>query len=69
MHFDLTISLGNIVTVAFIMGMIWRIERAYNLYSVEHEMLIADYCARHEIHVRDLPTRTKGVTSWRGSGG
>jgi hypothetical protein len=61
MHFDATISIGNIVAFFTIIGAIWRIERLMNWFLIEHEILIKDYCSRQNppIEIGDLPTRSK----------
>jgi hypothetical protein len=30
-------------------------------FSQEHEVLIRDYCERHDINMDDFPTRLKGL--------
>ena len=62
MHFDLSFTLGNVVTISTLMGLgaiLLRVDRTLRRFAVEHEMLIADYCKREGIRVRDLPTRSK----------
>ena len=66
MHFDLTISLGNILTIIGC-GLMWlrkerRMERLVEKFLIEHEILIADYCKRMGIDASELPTRIKGLT-------
>ena len=63
------ITLGQIAIIIAIIGSTWsvqrillKMQRTMDLHLVEHEMLIADYCERHGIHVRDLPTRAKRGT-------
>lgn len=59
MHFDFTISIGNIATFALVVLTLFRIDRLAAKFLVEHEILIADYCKRMGIEVRDMPTRMK----------
>ena len=62
MHFDLSFTLGNVVTISTLMGLgaiLLRVDRTLRRFAVEHEMLIADYCKREGIRVRDLPTRSR----------
>ena len=59
MHFDLTISLGNLVIFAGILGGILRVEWLFRSYALEHELLIRDYCERKGIPLKDLLTRMK----------
>lgn len=61
MHLDFSISIGQLAVLVTLLGLIWRVERAYNLYSIEHEILMADYCERKGIDLRRLPTRSKGL--------
>ena len=59
MHFDFTISIGNIVTICVAAGAVWRMEGLLRWFMVEHEILIQDYCKRVGIEIKELPTRTK----------
>lgn len=59
MHFDFTVTLGNLITVVALIGAIWRAERLLQWFLVEHEILIKDYCERHGVEVKDLPTRSR----------
>lgn len=61
MHFDFTISLGNILTIAAILGLIWRVDRVVAKFLIEHEMLMGWYCKEHDIKLQDIPTRMKGI--------
>jgi hypothetical protein len=67
MHFDLSISLGNVLTVIGV-AVIWfrkerRMEHLIEKFLIEHELMVIDYCKRLGISVEDLPTRMKGL--WR----
>ena len=63
MRLDLTISLGNIITIATVciaaVGMVTRINKLLDRFFVEHEMLIKDYCDRTGQKSVDLPTRVR----------
>lgn len=61
MHFDFTISLGNLVTLAMLGFGLFRMDRLAAKFLVEHEILIADYCSRMGIKVENMPTRMKGL--------
>jgi hypothetical protein len=61
MHFDFSFSLGNIITLGAIGVAFFRIDRVAAKFLVEHEILIAEYCKRNDIEVRDLPTRIKSL--------
>jgi hypothetical protein len=61
MHFDFTISLGNILTIVALVGLILRIDKVVRKFLIEHEMLINWYCKEHNIELKDIPTRMKGL--------
>ena len=61
MHFDFTISLGNLITMFLIAAALFRMDRLAAKFLVEHEILIADYCKRIGIEIEDMPTRMKGL--------
>jgi hypothetical protein len=68
MRFDFSISIGNIVTFAALLGGIWRVEKflrstqsLLQKFSIEHEILIQDYCKRNQIDLNAFPTRMKGL--------
>jgi hypothetical protein len=58
MHFEFTMTLGQLITFTTVLIGIWRIEGLGRKYLVEHEILIRDYCERHNLKVHDLPTRS-----------
>ena len=61
MHFSLTITFGNVVTIITLIGVLVRVDYRINKwvarFSMEHEILVRDYCERHNIKLSDLPTR------------
>ena len=59
MHFDLSISLGQILTFVSVVGVGWRIDRVLMKYLFEHDLLLIDYCERKNIELGSLPTRIK----------
>lgn len=59
MHFDFTISLGQVATIATLLGVGWRLDRQMLKYMFEHEMLITEYCEQKGIEITSLPTRVK----------
>lgn len=61
MHFDFTISIGNILTLAGVGFFLFRMDRLAAKFLVEHEILISDYCKRVGIETKDMPTRMKGL--------
>ena len=61
MRFDLTISLGNILTVLALLGVIWRVDNVLRKFIIEHEILMGWYCKYHNISLQDVPTRVKGI--------
>jgi hypothetical protein len=63
---DWTISAEGIAVVAAILGSAkWivssldRLRQKLDVFSIEHEFLIADWCKRTGTDPKDLPTRTK----------
>jgi hypothetical protein len=58
-HFDLTVSLGQVVTLVTLIGMGWRIDRVLSRFLIEHEMMLQDYCIRMGIDIDKLPTRVR----------
>lgn len=46
MHFDFTISIGNLITLGFVGLGMFRMDRLASKFLVEHEILISDYCSR-----------------------
>jgi hypothetical protein len=59
MHFDFTVSLGQVLTIATLLGMSWKANRVISKYLYEHELLMQDYCDRNKITLSGLPTRIK----------
>jgi hypothetical protein len=59
MHFDMTISLGQIAVIVTLVGVAVGAVRRMDWYMVEHEILMQDYCERRRVKVKDLPTRQK----------
>lgn len=59
MHFDFTISIGQLLTILTVIGMGWRANRTISKYVYEHELLMAEYCVRNKIIIDTLPTRIK----------
>lgn len=57
MHFDFTISLGQMVTLGVVTLATFRLESLISRFGIEHEILIRDYCERKGIRLGDLPTR------------
>lgn len=57
MHFDFTVTLGQVVVLVSFLGILLRIESFFRLLIFEHELLIEDYCERKGKKVSDLPTR------------
>ena len=58
MHFDFTVTLGQVVMLLALAGGFLRIERKLMYFLTEHEMLIAEYAERNGKKVSDLPTRS-----------
>ena len=64
-HIEWTITIGDmamVLTVLFgLLGTIRKVEKILDFFKVEHELLINDYCHRHNIRPHELPTRS-GIT-------
>jgi len=67
-HFGDYFTAGNLATVAVIVGALVRGERwmhaimkRMDLFSVEHEILLADLCKRTGIDIDSLPTRSRRI--------
>ena len=60
-HFDLTINLGQLLMIATLFGIIWRIEIFTKWLLFEHEMLIDWYCKQNNIKKSDLLSRQSSV--------
>jgi hypothetical protein len=59
MHFDWTISIGSCALFVTMLGVGFRFERLMYWVLMEHEILIRDYCERHDLKVTEMPTRLK----------
>jgi len=59
MHFTFQVTLGNLLTVAALLGFAWRLERFINLMLVEHDMMMVDYAKQHGFDLDTLPTRRR----------
>jgi hypothetical protein len=57
-HFDFTVTLGQVVMLFALAGGFLRIERKLMYFLTEHEMLILEYAERHGKKLSDLPTRS-----------
>lgn len=59
-----TFSLGDLALIITLLGAAYRIQRfalgvqkSLDLFAIEHEILLADFCKRNNIRLQDLPTR------------
>ena len=61
MHFSADITLGQIVVFITLLGAIWKANRVLTIFSIEHEILITDWCKRQTppLEVMNLPTRKR----------
>ena len=59
MHFEFTITIGDILMVASVVIWAIRIDRLLTKLLIEHDTLLLDYCGRSGIDITDLPTRIK----------
>ena len=61
---------GSIGTASVYVGRkLTRIQNVLTIQGVEHEMLIHDYCERHNMKVDDLPTRAAQARAMNRSAG
>jgi hypothetical protein len=42
-------TFGNMVVLAALFGAIWRADTLIRKYAIEHEILVRDYCERHDL--------------------
>lgn len=42
-----------------------HVEKTFDFFSLEHEILIRDYCQRNNIDVAQLPTRLPKAAWWK----
>jgi hypothetical protein len=61
-----SITLGNIVAIITIILGVLRIDSSLRgilhkleIFTIEHEIILADYCKRAGIDLNELPTRTR----------
>jgi len=57
MHFDFTISLGQVVVIITLLGFFLRMDSFIRMILLEHDLLIEDYCERKGKKISELPTR------------
>jgi hypothetical protein len=69
MHFDFTITLGNVAVILAILGVGWRVNKFVMMLIFEHELLIQDYCERKGISLGEIPTRRKGFLASKARSG
>ena len=65
-HFDWSISLGQIITAVAVLGLLFKIQQFHNTLLIEHEILVTDYCERKGIKKHELPTRVGGLSIFGG---
>lgn len=49
MHFEFTVTLGQVGLFVALIALIWRVEVFTTWFLIEHEMLIKWYCDEHSI--------------------
>lgn len=57
MHFEWTISAGQLATVCTLLGVFLRLNRLLDFFTIEHEYLMQDMADRKGTKLDDLPTR------------
>jgi hypothetical protein len=65
--------IGVISNLLVLFGGLWRlnqvahhVQKTFDFFAIEHELLIRDYCDRHGIESRELPTRLGHPPWWPG---
>ena len=61
-HIGNTISVGDLLMILTVLGgllgALRRFEKVMAFFRIEHEILINDYCQRHNMEPSELPTRS-----------
>jgi uncharacterized protein YqhQ len=72
-----TISLmsGVLVNICVLVGGLWKlgkianhVQRTFDYFALEHEILINDYCKRNDIKPHELPSRLERAPWWHKNG-
>jgi hypothetical protein len=63
-RFTTEITLGNMLLLGMFVLFLWRVERFFDAFLIEHEILIRWYCEQHGLVLSSLPTRIK-TGLWR----
>jgi hypothetical protein len=60
------VSIGDLGVIISLAIALWRgqkwfmnVQKWLDIHEIEHEILIREYCSRHNIAVHDLPTRKR----------
>lgn len=66
MHFDFTVTIGQLAVFVTLVGAIWRFNRLLTLFAIEHEILVEDYIERKrkDNPSYGFPTRGDRVRKW-----
>ena len=60
MQFSWSFNAGQVTISIALIALAWRlllIDTFIRRFFIEHEILMRDYCDRHQINLDDLPTR------------
>lgn len=55
---DASVVITLVISTVTIQRILLKMQRTMDMHQIEHEILLADYCTRHSIELRDLPTRS-----------
>ena len=67
MHFEFTVSIGQVAVFLTLLGAIWKFNRLLTIFSLEHEILVEDYVVRKQGNDPEfiMPTRVRvEKTGW-----
>lgn len=60
-----------LVNVSALLGGLWKlsqlaghVQRTFDYFALEHEILVQDYCERKDIGIHELPTRLQRAPWW-----
>jgi hypothetical protein len=56
-----TVLIGGLVKLSQISN---HVQKTFDYFAIEHEILIRDYCQRNNLTISDLPTRLGKAPWW-----
>lgn len=68
---SLCLLIGAVVNICVLVGGLWKlsqianhVQKTFDYFAIEHEILIRDYCERNSISIAELPTRLGRAPWW-----